>query len=61
MIQENLVAERITIASYLGMIRYLGDADPTTSQMLNGILAVEQSHAEQLSDLLQGRPQAGRS
>jgi bacterioferritin len=58
MIQENLVAERIAIASYLEMIRYLGDADPTTSQMLKGILAVEESHAEELSDLLRTLPNA---
>jgi bacterioferritin len=60
MIQENLVAERIAIASYLEMIRYLGDADPTTSHMLKGILAVEESHAEELSDLLQELPQSRR-
>jgi bacterioferritin len=38
------------------MIQYLGDRDPTTSQMLKGILAVEEEHADELSDLLQGMP-----
>lgn len=60
MIKENLVAERIAIASYREMIGYLDDADPTTSQMLKGILAVEESHAEELSDLLRVLPQTDR-
>ncbi len=56
MIKEDLVAERIAIDSYREMIQYLGDKDPTTSQMLKGILAVEEEHADELSDLLQGMP-----
>jgi bacterioferritin len=56
MIKEDLVAERIAIDSYREMIQYLGDQDPTTSQMLKGILAVEEEHADELSDLLQGLP-----
>lgn len=58
MIKEDLVAERIAIDSYREMIRYLGDADPTTSQMLKGILAVEEDHADELADLLAGMPAA---
>src|SRR5690606_28636473 len=42
MIRENLVAERVAIESYLEMIQYLGDRDPTTRRMLEGILAVEE-------------------
>ena len=56
MIKEDLVAERIAIDSYREMIQYLGDQDPTTSQMLKGILAVEEEHADELADLLEGLP-----
>jgi bacterioferritin len=56
MIKEDLVAERIAIDSYREMIQYLGDQDPTTSQMLKQILAVEEEHADELSELLQGFP-----
>ncbi len=56
MIKENLVAERIAIDSYREMIQYLGDEDSTTSLMLKGILAVEEEHADELADLLQGMP-----
>jgi bacterioferritin len=56
MIREDLVAERIAIDSYREMIQYLGDQDPTTSQMLKGILAVEEQHADELADLLQDLP-----
>jgi bacterioferritin len=56
MIKEDLVAERIAIDSYREMIQYLGDKDPTTSQMVKGVLAVEEEHADELSDLLQDLP-----
>jgi bacterioferritin len=56
MIREDLVAERIAIDSYREMIRYLDDQDPTTSQMLKGILAVEEEHADELADLLKDLP-----
>lgn len=52
MIKEDLVAERIAIASYGEVIRYLGDDDPTTRVMLEGILATEEEHADDLSSLL---------
>ncbi|CAJ0711277.1 ferritin-like domain-containing protein [Ralstonia mannitolilytica] len=55
MIKENLVAERIAIDSYLEMIRYIGDRDPTTRRVLEEILAVEEEHADELADML---PQA---
>lgn len=55
MIREDLVAERIAIDSYREMIRYLDHDDPTTSRMLKDVLAVEEEHAEELSDLLAGR------
>ncbi len=52
MIHEDLVAERIAIDSYSEIIRYLGDDDSTTRRMLEGILAKEEEHAEDLADLL---------
>ncbi len=54
MIKEDLVAERIAVESYSELIRYLGDRDPTTRRMLEGILAVEEEHAEDLAGLLDG-------
>jgi len=53
MIREDLVAERVAIDSYREFIGYLGDNDPTTAELLKGILAVEEEHATELSDLLQ--------
>ncbi len=53
MIREDLVAERIAIDSYGEMIRYLSDKDPTTRRMLEGILAMEEEHADDLSSLLE--------
>ena len=52
MIREDLVAERIAIESYGEMIRYLGNDDPTTRRMLEGILAMEEEHADDLAGLL---------
>jgi bacterioferritin len=52
MIRENLVAERIAIDAYREMIAYLADDDPTTRRMLEGILAVEETHATDMADLL---------
>ena len=52
MIREDLVAERVAIESYGEMIRYLGNNDPTTRRMLEGILAKEEEHAEDMSNLL---------
>ena len=53
MIREDLVAERIAIDSYADMVRYLADDDPTTRRMLEGILAVEEEHANDLVDMLE--------
>ena len=53
MIREDLVAERVAIDSYRDMIAYLGNDDPTTRRMLEGILAMEEEHAEDLGTLLQ--------
>ena len=52
MIREDLVAERVAIESYGEVIRYVGDTDPTTRRMLEGILAKEEEHAQDMADLL---------
>jgi bacterioferritin len=59
MIKENLIAERIACEHYRELIRYFGDRDPTTRVMLEGILANEEEHANDMHDLLvahEGRP-----
>ena len=53
MMREDLVAERIAIESYTEMIRYLGSNDPTTRRILEGILATEEEHADDLRTLLE--------
>jgi bacterioferritin len=53
MIKEDLVAERIAIDSYREMITYLGNDDSTTRRMLEGILAMEEEHADDLVSLLE--------
>jgi bacterioferritin len=52
MIRANLIAERVAIESYRQMIAAIGDKDPTTRQMLVGIMAVEEEHADDMRDLL---------
>jgi bacterioferritin len=54
MIKEDLVAERVAIESYTEMIRYFGDKDPTSRRLLEEILAVEEEHADEMADLLEG-------
>ncbi len=59
MIKENLVAERIACEHYRELVRYFGEKDPTTRVMLEGILAQEEDHANDMHDLLvahEGRP-----
>jgi len=53
MIKEDLVAERIAIDSYREMINYFGIDDPTSRRMMEGILAVEEEHADDLVNLLE--------
>ncbi len=58
MITEDLVAERIAVEVYRDMVRYFGDKDPTTRRLIEGILAQEEEHANDMHDLLvahQGR------
>ncbi len=52
MIKENLIAERIAIEHYQELIRHFGNADPGTRTMLEGILMVEEEHANDMHDLL---------
>ena len=52
MIREDLVAERIAIDSYREMITYFGNDDPTSRRMMEGILAMEEEHADDLVNLL---------
>jgi bacterioferritin len=53
MIKENLIAERIAIDTYRGIVQYLGNDDPTTRRMMEEILAVEEEHAEDMKSLLE--------
>ena len=59
MIRENLIAERIAVDHYRELVRYFGNDDPGTRTMLEGILTVEEEHANDMHDLLvahEGRP-----
>src|SRR5947207_14079647 len=64
MIKENLVAERIACDHYRELIRYFADKDPTTRVMMEGILAKEEEHANDMHDLLvshEGKSMIARS
>jgi len=52
MIREDLVAERIAIATYSEIVRWLANDDPTTRRMMEQILAVEEEHADDMAKLL---------
>jgi bacterioferritin len=59
MIKENYIAERIAVDHYRELIRYFADNDPTTRVMLEGILATEEEHTNDMHDLLvahEGKP-----
>ncbi|GAA4088620.1 MULTISPECIES: ferritin-like domain-containing protein [Actinomadura] len=56
MIKEDLVAERIAIASYTEIIHWLGEGDPTTRRVFEQILAQEEEHADDLRGLLERLP-----
>ena len=53
MITEDLVAERIAIDSYREMIQYFGNDDPTSRRLMEGILAMEEEHVDDLVSLLE--------
>jgi bacterioferritin len=52
MIREDLVAERIAIETYRDIIQFFGQKDPTSRTMMEGILAKEEEHADELADML---------
>src|SRR5271169_2132653 len=52
MIKENLIAERIACEHYRELVRFFGDKDPTTRVMMEGLLAKEEEHANDMHDLL---------
>jgi len=52
MLTEDLVAERIAIETYSEIVRFLGQSDTTTRRLMEQILAVEEEHADELSDWL---------
>ena len=59
LIRENLVAERIAVDHYRELVRWFGNDDPATRVMIEGILKVEEEHANDMHDLLvahEGRP-----
>jgi bacterioferritin len=53
MVKEDLVAERIAIASYTEIIHWLGDDDPTTKRVFESILGQEEEHATDMLEFLQ--------
>lgn len=52
MIRANLVAERVAIEVYSQFIDLVREKDPMTKRLLEGILAEEQEHAEELKTWL---------
>lgn len=52
LVKEDLIAERIAIMVYKGLIEWFGNDDPTTRRMLEEILKDEEDHADDLSDIL---------
>ena len=52
MIKEDLIAERIAIATYSEIVRWLANDDPTTRRMMEDLLAKEEEHADDLANLL---------
>ncbi len=65
MIKEDLIAERIAIESYLEMIRFFGDSDPTSRRLMEEILENEEEHADDMATLLESldprSPETGHS
>jgi bacterioferritin len=53
MIKEDLIAERIAIESYLELIRFFGDNDPTSRRLMEEVLQAEEEHADDMATLLE--------
>jgi bacterioferritin len=56
MIKEDLIAERVAIASYTEIVQWLGEGDPTTRRIFELLLAQEEEHADDLRSLLERLP-----
>lgn len=56
MVEEDLVAERVAIASYTEIVQWLGDRDPTTRRVFEDLLAQEEEHADDMRGLLERIP-----
>jgi bacterioferritin len=56
MLKEDLIAERVAIASYTAIIQWLGDKDPTSRRVFEDLLAQEEEHADDLRSLLEQIP-----
>jgi bacterioferritin len=52
MVKEDLIAERIAIETYREIVRFFGDRDPTSRVLMEQLLAKEEEHADDLTDLL---------
>jgi bacterioferritin len=52
MIREDLIAERIAITTYREIVHFFGEQDPTSRIMMEEILAKEEEHADELTDML---------
>jgi bacterioferritin len=52
LVEEDLLAERVAVESYREILRFLEDRDPTTTRMIEDILAVEEEHATDMKCLL---------
>jgi bacterioferritin len=61
MIKEDLIAERVAVASYTEICQWLGDRDPTTLPVFEDLLAQEEEHADDLRGLLERIPDSGRA
>ena len=57
MVKEDLIAERVAVASYTEIVQWLGDKDPTTRRVFEQLLAQEEEHADDLRGLLERMPQ----
>jgi bacterioferritin len=53
MIKEDLIAERIAIESYMEMIRFFGEKDPTSRRLMEEVLEQEEEHADDMATLLE--------
>jgi bacterioferritin len=51
LLEEDLLAERIAIESYREILAFVGSADAATRQLLEAILAVELTHAQDLAGM----------